>query len=295
MNMHGCGVAIAEEAEVERVPAIPERPDPVAVVRAVLALPDDQLDYARAKLAFDAAIDPSTDTQAVLAELDRMAQLARQMAGPGADSARKLDALRALIYKSGPWNGFRPFDYDFDNFKDLRVKLISRYLETRLGNCVTMPILFLILGDKIGLHLSLAAAPVHLYLRHRDESGHTISLEPTSGALFARECWVREQRQVTDRGIESGLYMRSLSRREGVAAMALIVVEHLVLERRFAEAIAITELLIGANARDAMAWANQSWVYYRPLLRLVRGRPPTAARAPWLSEPTNRSSMQPPA
>jgi hypothetical protein len=94
------------------------------------------------------------------------------MAGPGADSARKLDALRALIYKSGPWNGFRPFDYDFDNFKDLRVKLLSRYLETRLGNCVTMPILFLILAEKIGLDLSLAVAPVYLYLRRRDESGH---------------------------------------------------------------------------------------------------------------------------
>jgi hypothetical protein len=56
--------------------------DPVTVVRAVLDRRDDELDYAMAKLAFDQLIDPSVDTEAVLAELDRMTETARELAGP---------------------------------------------------------------------------------------------------------------------------------------------------------------------------------------------------------------------
>jgi regulator of sirC expression with transglutaminase-like and TPR domain len=231
-------------------------PDVVATVQSVLSLPDDELDYARAKLTFDRIIDASIDIDATMAELDQMAEDARCLAGPSATDAKKLAALRKLIYESGPWNGHRPFHYDHADFKNLRVKLVSHYLDTRLGNCVSMPVLFLILADKLGLHMALAMAPVHLFLRHLEGSGRTTNLETTSGALPARDIWIRETRRVTDLGVASGFYMRSLSRREGVAAMAMTVVEHLRGQRRDREAVPVLETILRHNPRDGMAWAN---------------------------------------
>jgi hypothetical protein len=106
---------------------------PTAIVGGVLSLPDDQLDYGRAKLAFDRIVDPSLNADAALAEIDRLAGSAGALAGPNASSAARLAALRRVIYESGDWNGRRPFAYDHADplGQNVRNKLISTYLATR--------------------------------------------------------------------------------------------------------------------------------------------------------------------
>jgi hypothetical protein len=74
---------------------------PAGVVRDILSVPDDQLDYGRAKLAFDRIIDPSVNADAVLAEIDQLASRASALAGANAAPAAKLSALRRVIYESG--------------------------------------------------------------------------------------------------------------------------------------------------------------------------------------------------
>src|SRR3954468_16265075 len=211
--------------------------NPAAIVQGVLSVPDDQLDYARAKLAFDRIVDPSLNAEATLAEIDRLASRASALAGANASSAQRLSALRRVIYESGEWNGGRPFAYDHADplGQNIRNKLISTYLATRRGNCVSMPILFLLVGERIGLNLALSTAPLHIFLRYTDESRREINLEATSGALPARTLWYRQNLPMTDRAIESGLYMRTLTRREAIAHMAGTIVDSLMGERRFRE------------------------------------------------------------
>ena len=81
--------------------------DPVGVVqtvRAVMATPEDKIDFAKAKLTFDKVYDPSTDIDAALEQIDDMAKTIRAMAGSSAPSRRRLAALHSYIYEAGPWN-----------------------------------------------------------------------------------------------------------------------------------------------------------------------------------------------
>ncbi len=234
---------------------------PAATVREVLALPDHELDYGRAKLAFDRIIDPSIDTDATLAALDHMADDAWRMAGPSATADAKLTALRRLIYESGPWNDHRPFAYDHATYREVRAKLISNYLVNRLGNCMSMPILFLILADKLGLDMALAMASAHVILRYRDENGRTINLEATSGAMPARDIWLRHILPISDLGVASGFYMRTLSRRENVALMAAGVLQHLFSLRQYEAVVALCEVILAHAPRDGMTLANLSCAY----------------------------------
>lgn len=234
--------------------------DPLAVVRAVLAVPDNQLDYARAKLAFDRIIDPAFDQSIVMGQLDRLAERAEDMAKGDPSPSAKLAALRKLIYQCGSWNDYRPFDYDHADFKDIRASLLSNYLTTRRGNCVSMPVLFLVLASKLGLEIALARATSHLFVRHHVGEQIT-NLETTSGALPARDTWICQTRRVSQRGIDSGLYMRSLSRREAVGTMALVVVEYLMAHRRYRDAIAVTELLSRNDGTDGISLAHQGNAY----------------------------------
>jgi len=237
----------------------------VQSVQALLALPEPEVDCARAKVALDALVDPLADAEPTLAELERLAGCAADLAGHGASDADKVQAIRTVIYRSGPWNGFRRFDYDHEGFKDLRVKLLAHYLATRRGNCVSMPILFLILGDKLGLDVSLSMAVTHFFVRWRRGDGEIVNLETTSGANPARSIWYFQCGLLNERGVASGFYRRSLLKREGIAAMALTVVEHLMVERRFREALTVTELILRYNPRDGMAWANQGQACFRML------------------------------
>lgn len=223
-----------------------------AAVREVLSLPDEAIDYAEAKLACDCIVDPSLDLEWTRAELDRLTASARALAGDGASEDEKLIALRKLIYESGPWNEHRPFSYDHGHPDGtyIRQKLLPVYLAGRLGNCISMPILFLILGTRLGLDLSLAHAPLHLFVRWRRGDGRVLNLETTSGAHPARDVWFRRNMPMTDLSLRNGLYMRSLPPREGVATMATVVVEHLMDQGRYPEAVAVGDVILGAAPTD---------------------------------------------
>jgi regulator of sirC expression with transglutaminase-like and TPR domain len=138
--------------------------------------------YERSKLTFDALIAPKLDRAAVNAEVDQLASAATRMAANGSD-VDKLRAARQVIYEEGSWNGDRPFVYDHDDpyGQDLRNKLLATYLDTRRGNCVSMPILQLIVTERLGLNVSLSTAPLHVFLRYTNPTnGRSIAIESTS-------------------------------------------------------------------------------------------------------------------
>lgn len=213
-----------------------------------------------AKLAIDRIVDPSLDTAGAAAEIAGLAAAARGLAGPAAGANARLAALRRLIYEAGPWNGGRPFGYDHDDplGQSPRSRLLPVYLATRLGNCVSMPILFLILAQRLNLDVALATAPLHVFVRWRDESGGTLNLETTSGAHPARDSWIRQNFPMTDRALANGLYMRSLGRREGVALIAVTLLEHLLDTGRIAEAIEVADVILACSPRDGHVLAKQA-------------------------------------
>lgn len=239
-----------------------DRCNAMAVVRAELERPDSDLDYARAKVAFDQFIDPSADACAVFAHIDQLAKAARRLARHRAKADARLIALRRTIYEAGPWNGGRPFVYDQTDPLGHRMenKLLQNYLANRLGQCVSMPILFLILGERLGLDVALAAAPEHLFVRYTDFSGRTINLETTSGAHPARLEWFRLCFPISDRALETGIYMRSLNKREAIAAMALTIVENLRSEGRYEEVIAVSKLVLAHDPSNvaALLWIGSA-------------------------------------
>jgi hypothetical protein len=118
-----------------------------------------------------------------------------------------------------PQNGFRPYKYDFDNFlpdKDPTVSFVSKLLKTGKGNCNSLPELYKILTEEIGATAYLALAPMHCYIKHRDENGKWVNLEMTSGS-FARDEWIMQESGVTVEQVKTGIYMNALSEKESLA------------------------------------------------------------------------------
>lgn len=243
--------------------AVPGRADaprsPAVEVREALNQPEAQLNYLEAAIAFDRLISKDLNAGATRAMIARLVDASRQMAGPKSSDPYKLAAVRKAIYGAGPWNYNRPFTYDLaDPFgQQVRSKMLSTYVRTRKGNCVSMPVLFLIVADRIGLKVRLAAAPLHLFVRYTDPAGVDHNLEATSGGHEARTEWYRTNLPMSDRAVESGIYMRTLSKRETIAQMAASVLDHLMAERRFQEAADVADAVLAVSPRDSYAMVKK--------------------------------------
>jgi regulator of sirC expression with transglutaminase-like and TPR domain len=255
---------------------------PSEAVKEILSGPHSGLDYLDAAVAFDRLIDRDSDPAASRATVVRLADAARQMAGPKPNDTYKLAALRQAIYVSGAWNYNRPFSYDLADplGQQVRSKMLSTYVRTRKGNCVSMPVLFLIVADRIGLKVRLAAAPLHLFVRYTDASGVDHNLEATSGGHEAPADLYRRNMPMSDRAIQSGLYMRTLTKRETIAHMAASVLDFLMAERRYQEAADVANAMLAVNPRDAYALVKKGTAMGEMMKAEFRDKYPVPALIP---------------
>lgn len=197
-----------------------------ASVRAILEQPDSQLDLASAKLTIDQLIDPVADQAAVLKQINEMAAEIKAALPPGASNLVKFKALRDYLYRPSLLSGRKPFLYNFEDDRNPKAKLLSVYLATRKGNCVSMPLLFVILGEKLGIPVAIATAPAHLYVKFRGENGIWYGVETTSGGGWADDDWQRTQfPNMTPTAVSNGIYMQPLTKKEAVAVMAELLLE----------------------------------------------------------------------
>lgn len=219
-------------------------------------------DFLTAKLALDSAVDPAIDSIAVRKEIADLITAASAIAGPGSSEGAKLDAVRKVLYHPGPWNGNHPFTYDQSDplGENVQHKLLSHYLKSRRGNCVTMPTLFMIVGRGLGLNLTLTTAPLHLLVRYTRPGFPPLNIEATSGGGFARDEWIRKNLPMSDRAIQSGLYLRTHTDQETVAVMATTVLDYLASVGKNEEAIKVADVILAANPKDGYTMVRKGSV-----------------------------------
>lgn len=217
-----------------------------ADVRELFTRDMETLDFARMKIEVDRMIDPAIDVDAQLAQIDRMVTTIKTMLPPNANSWDKVQTIRRFIYQAGAWNDGRAFSYDHDDpyGLDVRNKLLSDYIQDRRGNCITMPFLFIILGQRLGLDVTPAMAPLHVFVKFTDDQGVTHNLEATSGAGRARDQHYRNLLPITDEAITNGVFLKPLTAEQSVAVIAAAIVEELIQQERYHDAMAVANILI---------------------------------------------------
>lgn len=236
----------------------------LAPLRALLATPEAHLDFARAKLVVDQQIDPEIDVSATLEQLDALANAIHARFPAGATDAVKMELLLASLHQPGPWNDHRPFRYDLDDpfGDDIRNKLLATYLDSRKGNCVSMPALVVILGQRLGLKIALAAAPQHFLAKfHNPHDGQWVNVEATSGG-FKRDSSCQRELGISPLAMHTGIYLRPLGKREAVAAMMSTLMEFYGKQGLQDQRIAVADLALAVDPRSVTAMLEKGTAYY---------------------------------
>jgi hypothetical protein len=112
-----------------------------------------------------------------------------------------------------------PYKYDFENFdaqKDWSSMFVCNLVETKTGNCHSMPFMYKILADEVGAKAYLSLAPYHMYIKTYSEKSGWYNTELTS-AMFPVDAWVSASGYVQLEAIKSGIYMDTLSNKQSIA------------------------------------------------------------------------------
>ena len=120
-----------------------------------------------------------------------------------------------------------------------------------------MPTLLLIIAERLGLNVRFSTAPLHVLVQYLTKDGHIVNVEPTSGGFFLHTAWYRKNLPMSDRAIASGIYMRPLSKSEGIALMATTVIQFLFDQHRYQEAIDVSDAILAVNPRDAFTMVKK--------------------------------------
>ncbi|MBT2336530.1 hypothetical protein J7E49_21785 [Variovorax paradoxus] len=233
-------------------------------LRAILAQPEAKIDLALVKLTIDHMIDPGIDVDGTLNRLDAMANEIRRLYPANASKQVAVETLRAYLHGPDPQHP-RPFQYDLDDPLGAKVtnKLLTTYLRTKKGNCVSMPVLFVILGQKLGIDVTLALAPQHLFVKYRDDQGRVFNLETASGGFPRQDASYQRDTPMTPEALANGVYMRPLSKREAAAAMAETLRQHFFERDQVPRAIAVASVMLEYSPNDAQTMVSKSHGYWR--------------------------------
>lgn len=112
-----------------------------------------------------------------------------------------------------------PMQYDFDDFKgeqDFSKLFVTKLLSSHKGQCHSLPLLYLILCEKVGAEASLAFSPQHSYVKFKDKNNNWYNLELTQGVMTT-DAFIIGSGFISAAAIKHGIYMQPQTKEQLIA------------------------------------------------------------------------------
>ena len=112
--------------------------------------------------------------------VDRLSELAREaepIVNAGNDTVEKVQLLSHFLFEQKGFEGNR------DAFSDPRNSFLNDVIERRLGIPITLSVIYLEVGRRLGLNLYGVSFPTHFLVKAVDERGELL-IDPFSGGVI---------------------------------------------------------------------------------------------------------------
>jgi regulator of sirC expression with transglutaminase-like and TPR domain len=140
----------------------------------LIACEDARIDLARACLLIAQDAYPKLDVERYMDEIERMASRLRERLPQNGGAEERVVALNQFLYDDlGYWG-------NTEDYYDPRNSYLNEVIERKTGIPITMSILYMELGRRIGLPLEGVSFPGHFLVRLRLRGGMLV-LDPFAG------------------------------------------------------------------------------------------------------------------
>jgi regulator of sirC expression with transglutaminase-like and TPR domain len=192
-------------------------PDPALIrrhFRDMLQRPDAQIDLARAALLVAAESDPTLDVDAEMARLEQWARELGRRIDPSWNNLQRLARLRTFMYEDLGFKG------DVRGYYSPANSLLHSVMSRRLGIPLTLSIVFMEIGWRIGVPFEGVGFPGHFLVRLTGEPGDLL-LDPYDHGASVHEEDCRRMIELTTGGTVpyDPSMIRSLGKRDMIARL----------------------------------------------------------------------------
>jgi regulator of sirC expression with transglutaminase-like and TPR domain len=159
---------------------------PLEPFAQLLARDDARIDLARACLMIAQDAYPGLDVDRYLGDIERMAIRLRGRIPQTVSAEERVVALNQFLYEDlGYWG-------NVDDYYDPRNSYLNDVIERRTGIPITLSILYMELGRRVGLPIEGVSFPGHFLVRLRLRGG-TLVLDPFAGGAPQSEDELRSR------------------------------------------------------------------------------------------------------
>jgi regulator of sirC expression with transglutaminase-like and TPR domain len=149
---------------------------------------DEHIDLARACLMIAQDAYPSLDVERFMGDIERLGARLRARVAPSTPAEERIRALNQLLFTDSRFRG------NIDEYYDPRNSYLNDVLERRTGIPITLSVLYIEIGRRVGLPLEGVSFPGHFLVRV-EVRGAMFVLDPFTGGTPQSETDLRERLQ----------------------------------------------------------------------------------------------------
>ncbi len=234
-------------------------------IEQILELPEEEIDLGIACLVLAKDAFPGLNVAGFDYILDYMADRIDRLMQGAVDPESRIGMMNTYLYRSGWWNDSLTFTYDLDDLKGAQKEnqFLNGYLSTRTGSCITMPMLHLVLADRLNWPMKASRSVRHYFLRYVADGFERNNIDATVEGGYRPDGLYKEEAGITDKAIENGVYLRTLSKKEYIASLLLNQARHFhEREADLHKAVHLLRLALATDPTFASAHWNLGHYYY---------------------------------
>lgn len=227
-------------------------------LRDLVSRDDDSIDLAEAALAVASHACPDLDIGRYLARLDELAAALRARVAADATVSERLAALNRYLFGD---LGFAP---NRDDYYDPRNSFLHDVIERRVGIPITLSVLYMEVGRRIGLPLQGVSFPGHFLVKCAVEEG-TVVLDPYSGGISLGLSDLQKRLRETQGGEVSRAIVATLLVAAGNKDIIVRMLRNLkaiyLRAQELDKALAVLEAIVAAMPGEAGERRDRGMVY----------------------------------
>jgi regulator of sirC expression with transglutaminase-like and TPR domain len=182
----------ARAAELKRLAADVRTAAVVAEFEKLAGPKVEKIDLLRAALTIARLDEEDLEVDAYVKYVDRMATEIQKKLPADATEGQKVAALNDYLFKDNGFHGSRTDYYHRAN------SYLSRVIDDREGLPITLSVLYMELGSRLGLAIEGVGLPAHFVVRHVPAEGEPQIIDVFEGGQFlSREAAEKKIRELT--------------------------------------------------------------------------------------------------
>ena len=223
---------------------------------AIAQYPEEEIDLDWAALVLAATEYPKLDIAQETAALDSLAAGAARRLGDGRDPLSCVNTLSEYLFDEVGFHG------NEDEYYDPRNSYLNEVLARRLGIPITLSLVYIEAGRRLGVPLLGVGMPGRFMVRHRDVED--LFVDPFHGGILLteEECADRV-RQVTQAEVAwDRRYLAPIGNREFIARMVRNLKGAYLDRQDYPRALRMIDWLLAAQPEAVQEWRDRGIVSY---------------------------------